>query len=154
MLPAEADVTRWLAVAGAAADEVTTTTLGVMARIEAARAADVLATLRDGEGDFDMLVDLFAIDTGEGIDLRYHLRALDRDEDLYLAAYVDYDGEAPSVWRCYPAALYPEREAAEMFGMTFAGHPNPKRLLTTDEVAAPLLRKSTLIRTWEETRRD
>ena len=153
MLPAEADVCRWLATAGASA-EVAATTLGVMARIEAARAADVLASLRDGEGGFDMLVDLFAIDTGEGIDLRYHLRALDRDEDLYLAAWVDYDGEAPSVWRAYPAALYPEREAAEMFGMTFVGHPNLKRLLTSDEVEAPLLRKSTLIRTWEETRRD
>jgi NADH:ubiquinone oxidoreductase subunit C len=34
------------------------------------------------------------------------------------------------------------------------GHPNPKRLLTSDEVEAPLLRKSTPIRTWEETRRD
>ena len=153
MLPAPTDITRWLAAAGASA-EVTTTALGVMVRIEAARAADVLATLRDGAGRFDMLVDLFAIDTGEGIDLRYHLRALERDEDLYLAAYVDYDGEAPSVWRCYPASLYAEREAAEMFGMSFVGHPNPKRLLTTDEVEAPLLRKSTPIRTWEETRRD
>ena len=154
MLPAPSDVTAWLAAAGVTSADVTTTSLGVMARIEAARAADVLSTLRDGEGAFDFLVDLFAIDAGEGIDLRYHLRALERDEDLYLAAYVDYDGEAPSVWRCYPAVLFAEREAAEMFGMTFVGHPNPKRLLTTDEVAAPLLRKSTLIRTWEETCRD
>jgi NADH:ubiquinone oxidoreductase subunit C len=153
LLPAEADVSRWLAAAGAAA-VVTTTTLGVMARIEAARAADVLVALRDADGDFDMLVDLFGIDTGDRIDLRYHLRALERDEDLYIVAYVDYDGEAPSVWHAYPAALYAEREAAEMFGMTFAGHPNLKRLLTSDEVASPLLRKSTLIRTWEETRRD
>jgi len=36
--------------------------------------------------------------------------------------------------------------------MTFTGHPNPKRLLTTDGTE-PLLRKSVLIRTAEEVRR-
>ncbi len=34
-----------------------------------------------------------------------------------MKATVAYDGEAPSVWHVFPAALYPEREAAELFGM-------------------------------------
>ena len=101
---------------------------------------------------YDFLVDLFATDTGERIEVTWHLRAFARYEDLYLKALVDYDGEAPSVWRVYPAALYPEREAAELLGMSFPGHPNPKRLLTTDGTE-PLLRKSVLIRTAEEVRR-
>ena len=36
--------------------------------------------------------------------------------------------------------------------MTFPGHPNPKRLLTS-EGTGPLLRRSVLIRTAEEVRR-
>jgi NADH:ubiquinone oxidoreductase subunit C len=46
----------------------------------------------------------------------------------------------------------PERETAELFGLSLSGHPNPKRLLTTDGVP-PLLRKSVPVRTEEEVRR-
>ena len=53
------------------------------------------------------------------------------------------------MWEIYPAALFPEREAAELLGMTLTGHPNPKRLLTV-EGTEPLLRKSVAIRTAEE----
>ena len=41
---------------------------------------------------------------------------------------------------------------AELLGLTLAGHPNPKRLLTTDGIP-PLLRKSQLIRSEEEVKR-
>jgi NADH:ubiquinone oxidoreductase subunit C len=46
----------------------------------------------------------------------------------------------------------PERETAELFGLGLDGHPNPKRLLTTDGVP-PLLRRDVPIRTPEEFRR-
>jgi NADH-quinone oxidoreductase subunit C len=92
-------------------------------------------------------VDLFGTDTGSAIELTYHLRALEGLREIFMKTVVVYDGEAPSVWRVFPAALYPEREAAELLGVSFAAHPNPKRLLTTDEVSEPLLRKSVAIRT-------
>jgi len=123
--------------------------LGAVVRLEAARITDALAALlSDG---FGFLVDLFATDTGEAIELTYHVRSLKRLEDAYLKTTVTYDGEAPSVWRVYPAALYAEREAAELFGMAFPGHPNPKRLLTV-EGTEPLLRKSIAIREAGEVR--
>jgi Ni,Fe-hydrogenase III component G len=50
----------------------------------------------------------------------------------------------------HPGALYPEREIAEMFGLDLCGHPNPKRLLTTEDSPPALLRRSTPIRTDEE----
>jgi NADH:ubiquinone oxidoreductase subunit C len=130
--------------------EASTEALGEVVRLDSARIADALVALQ--ESGFDFLVDLFATDTGERLEVTWHLRAFEQRSDLYLKALVDYDGSAPSVWETYPAALYPEREAAELLGMTFVGHPNPKRLLTTDGTE-PLLRKSVLIRTAEEVRR-
>jgi NADH:ubiquinone oxidoreductase subunit C len=123
--------------------------LGAVVRLDAAHVVDALGAL-EPEG-FGFLVDLFGTDTGENVEITYHVRAFARMEDLYLKATVDYDGEAPSAWLIFPAALYAEREAAELLGISFAGHPNPKRLLTTEEVG-PLLRKSVAVRTAEEVR--
>jgi NADH-quinone oxidoreductase subunit C len=131
-----------LALAGIAA-EASEEKLGAVIRLDAARIDVALAALQTV--GYDFLVDLFGTDTGEAIELTYHLRAFATREDLYLKATVAYDGTAPSVWHIFPAALYPEREAAELLGMTFPGHPNPKRLLTTDELP-PMLRKEHLIR--------
>jgi NADH-quinone oxidoreductase subunit C len=123
--------------------ELSSEPLGAVARLESPGVADALSALH--YGGYDFLVDLFGTDTGERIELTYHVRALGSHEDLYVKTLVAYGGEAPSVWRVFPAALYPEREAAELFGMSFPGHPNPKRLLTTEAVG-PLLRKSEPVR--------
>ncbi len=42
-----------------------------------------------------------------------------------------------------PAVAWHEREVAEMFGVTFAGHPDPRPLLLREHVEAPPLRRST-----------
>jgi NADH:ubiquinone oxidoreductase subunit C len=117
--------------------------LGSVVRLDSDRVADALAALQTI--GYDFLVDLFGTDTGERIELTYHLRAFATREDLYVKVLLDYDGEAPSVWRIHPAALYAEREAAELLGVSFPGHPNPKRLLTAEGLP-PMLRKSELIR--------
>lgn len=130
--------------------EVSDETLGALARVAPADVTAALAALRDGDAAFALLVDLFVTDTGEELEVTYHVRSYARDEDAYVRTTAPYDGDVPSIWRVHPAALYPEREAAELFGMSFPGHPNPKRLLTTDELELPLLRRSTPIRTDEE----
>jgi len=135
-----------LALAGITS-ELSDEKLGAVVRLDAARIDVALAALQTV--GYDFLVDLFGTDTGEAIELTYHLRAFATREDLYLKAIVAYDGQAPSVWHIFPAALYPEREAAELLGMSFPGHPNPKRLLTTDALP-PMLRKENLIREAEE----
>ena len=98
-----------------------------------------------------MLVDLLGTDTGEEIELTYHLRSFTRDEELYLKTRLSYGAVLESVWESYPAALLPERETAEMFGLMLSGHPNPKRLLTTEGVE-PLLLKATRVRDVHEMR--
>lgn len=151
MLPDATAVRHILASAGLSGADVEETTLGVVCHVDAPEIARGLLALRDSELAFHMLVDLLAADTGEQIELTYHLRSFSRDEEIHCKTRVAYDGEVRSVWNVYPSALLPEREAAELFGLTLAGHPNPKRLFTTDGVE-PLLRKSVAIRTAEEVR--
>lgn len=131
--------------------EVTETTLGVVVRVSASEAAAALGILKTRPLDFIMLVDMLGTDTGEHIEVTYHLRSLSRDEDVYVKCMLPYDGMLESVWSVYPSALLPERETAELLGLALSGHPNPKRLLTT-EGTPPLLRRSEEIRTLEEVR--
>ncbi|NTW29271.1 MAG: NADH-quinone oxidoreductase subunit D [Coriobacteriia bacterium] len=126
-------------------------TLGTVLRIPADSVRAALTALRDAENGFEFMVDLFGIDTGEGIDAVYHLRSFDRAEDIILKAAHPYGGVLDSVWDVYLAALMPERELCELFGMRLAGHPNPKRLLTTDG-CEPFLLKAIVLRSAEEVR--
>jgi NADH:ubiquinone oxidoreductase subunit C len=138
-------------LSGVAQVEVGTSALGVVARVSHEDAAAVLSALKSGDLGFVMLVDLLGTDTGEDIEITYHLRSFSRDEELYVKCALPYDGVLHSVWNVYASALLPERETAELFGLTLAGHPNPARLLTTDG-EEPLLRRSVPIRTLEEVR--
>ena len=126
-------------------------TLGTVYRLPAEAIAPALRALRDADDGFDFMVDLFGIDTGEALDVVYHLRSCATREDVILKAAHPYGGTLASVWEVYPAALMPERELCELFGLRLAGHPNPKRLITTDG-CAPYLLKATAIRSAEEVR--
>ncbi len=130
-------------------DAPRTTSLGELTRVGASELAGTLASMW-AEGGFRMLVDLFGSDTGEGIEITYHLRDVGSGREAGVRCAVPYDGEVPSVWERFPAALYPERELAEMFGVRLVGHPNPKRLLTTDEIDGFPLRKDATLREHSE----
>lgn len=152
MRPDATHIARALDAAGvrsAQVDEVDK--LGVVCRVDASDVTATLTALKTGDHDFAFLADLFGIDTGEAVDVVYHLRSFSRDEELHVRSTLPYGGDLASVWVLYPAALMAEREVAEMFGLTLSGHPNPKRLLTTDQVP-PLLLKSVAIRGAEEVR--
>jgi len=151
LLPDVTVTKRILEGAGISATVEEVPILGVVCRVSPEQARSALLALRDSELGFAFMVDLFGVDTGEAIDVVYHLRSLSRDEEVFVKAEHAYDSVLTSVWKVFPAAHFPERECAELFGMTLADHPNPKRLLTTDGVP-PLLRKSVEIRTAEEVR--
>ncbi|KAF0208910.1 MAG: hypothetical protein FD171_551 [Actinobacteria bacterium] len=147
MRPAPADIER--AIVGLIDARVTEEPLGVVARVSLADVVEALEALK--VAGYESLVDFDGTDTGELIELTYRLRSYALDLEVYVKAPVSYGGTIASIWHEYPSALMPERETAELFGLHLAGHPNPKRLLTTDGVA-PLLRKDVLIRTVEEVR--
>lgn len=114
-------------------------------RVEALDVPRVLASAKAEDG-LGMFVDLFGSDSGEGVEVTYHLRSVETGEEARVRCAVPYDGEVLSVWEIFPAALYPERELAEMFGVRLSGHPNPKRLLTTDEIGCFPLRRDVPLR--------
>jgi len=151
LLPDVTVTKRILDAVGVAATVEETPILGVVCRVPAEQARTALLALRDSDLAFTFMVDLFGIDTGEAIDVVYHLRSLSRDEEVFVKAEHGYDSILTSVWKVFPAAHFPERECAELFGLVLADHPNPKRLLTTDGVP-PLLRKSVELRGPEEVR--
>ncbi|MGB4581696.1 MAG: NADH-quinone oxidoreductase subunit C [Coriobacteriia bacterium] len=138
-----------LADAGVAA-EVESVLLGTVAHVAAGDVLRALAAFK--AGGYESVVDFDGTDTGEAIELTWRLRSYAQDCVAFLKTTVPYDAEIPSVWNIYPSVLMPERETAELLGLTLAGHPNPKRLLTTDGIP-PLLRKSVLIRSEEEVKR-
>lgn len=121
--------------------------LGVVARVAPDAVCDALATFK--AAGYESLLDFDGTDTGELIELTWRLRSYSLDGEVYLKSSLPYGGTLRSVWNVYASALMPERETAEMFGLMLAGHPNPKRLLTTDGVE-PLLLKRIPIRTDEE----
>jgi NADH-quinone oxidoreductase subunit D len=125
--------------------------VGIVCRVAASDARATVVALRDSDLAFDFLIDVFGIDTGEAIDVVYRMRSFARDEEVTIKAAHEYDSALRSVWDVFPAALMPERELAELFGLTLDGHPNPRRLLTTDG-CAPYLRKSVAVRGAEEVR--
>ena len=108
--------------------------------------SDLLTHLRDEE-TFDLMVDLTAIDHGTVADTRFsvvmHLYSrIHRDYIRIHSLCDDNDSPAfPSVSEIFPAANWHEREAYDMFGITFENHPNLKRILMWDEYPYYPLRK-------------
>ncbi|MBA4370363.1 MAG: hypothetical protein C0418_02155 [Coriobacteriaceae bacterium] len=151
-LPPDATaLSRTLVSAGVEGAGVSEEALGVLARVPTDAVAGALAAL--AEDGYSFLVDLFVTDSGEALELTYHLRSFGTDDEVFVRAVAGHGAEVPSVWETHPAALYAEREAAEMFGLSFPGHPNPKRLLTTDEIGEPPLLKSVPLRAHHEVAR-
>jgi len=125
--------------------------LGLVCRVSAEDSRAAVGSLHDSDLAFDFLIDVFGIDTGGAVDVVYRLRSLSRDEEVTVKAAYPYGAALESVWDLFPAALLPERELAELFGLGLNGHPNPRRLLTTDG-CDPYLLKSNPVRTAEEVR--
>ena len=109
---------------------------------------EVLRHLRD-EAGFDLLMDITAIDWAEGASPRftvvYHLLSTTRSGSyIRIAANCagpDAEPTAPSVVSLWPGANWHERECFDMFGITFEGHPDLRRILMWDGYPYYPLRK-------------
>ena len=94
----------------------------------------VLTALRDdAECLFEVLIDLCGVDYPERekrFDVVYHLLSLRKNQRLRVTCETDEDTPVPSVVAVFPAANWYEREAYDMFGILFSGHPDLRRILT------------------------
>jgi len=117
-----------------------------IARVDRAVVKDALAALRDhSDTRFDMLTDLTAADYVGRVprfEVVYQLYSLERNHRLRVKAAVpEEDPVVPSVSSVWNAALWAEREAWDMFGIRFAGHPDLRRILMYPEFEGHPLRK-------------
>ena len=110
--------------------------------VRAADLLDVMLILRDHAGlRFEQLIDLCGMDysdyrEGEWQGLRfavvYHLLSLTKNRRLRVRVFAN-DDDFPvlqSMVGVWPAANWFEREAFDLFGIVFDGHPDLRRILT------------------------
>ena len=91
-----------------------------------------MRALRDAEG-FQQLIDVCGADYPERerrFDVVYHLLSLTRNLRIRVKIQVDEDTAVPSITEIYPNANWYEREAFDMYGVFFDGHPDLRRILT------------------------
>ena len=122
-------------------------------------AADIVKVMThlQGAGEFKILVDLCGADwpqRARRFDVVYHLLSLTRNARIRIKAQVG-EGEAiPSVISVYPAANWFEREAFDMYGVAFSGHPDLRRILTDYGFSGYPLRKDFPLTGYVELRYD
>ena len=119
--------------------------------VDRAGLVDVLRWCRDEpELRFDVLMDLTAVDylkypgreDGPRFEVVYHLFSIGHNHRLRIKVRVDEDdAQVPTAVDLWPIANWLEREVWDMFGVRFAGHPDPRRLLMYEEFVGHALRK-------------
>ena len=108
---------------------------------------DVLAWLHREHG-FDMLLDIAGIDClnlpvfQERFEIEYIVYAVAENVRVRVRTQVpESDMDVPTATDLWQSANWAEREAFEMYGFNFVGHPCLKRLLTHHEFVGHPLRK-------------
>lgn len=120
--------------------------------------ADVLTFLRDDpQCLFKVLIDICGVDYPERearFDVVYHLLSLKNNQRVRVLLSVDEDNMVPSVVDVHPGANWFEREAFDMYGILFAGHPDLRRILTDYGFQGHPLRKDFPVTGFVELRYD
>lgn len=87
----------------------------------------------DGRCRFEVLIDLAGVDYPGRMprfDVVYHLLSPRSGQRIRVKVMTDDETPVPSAVGIYSAANWYEREAYDMYGILFSGHPDLRRLLT------------------------
>jgi NADH-quinone oxidoreductase subunit C len=104
---------------------------------------DILRLLRDDE-QFDYCVDITAVHypkREKQFDVIWILYSFSRNERVRVKTQIADGASIPSSVLIWPTANWLEREVYDMFGITFDGHPDLKRILLPDGWKGHPLRK-------------
>jgi len=107
--------------------------------IDRASVHDAIQWLHDDPSQrYDYLSDVTAVefrDLEQPIEVVWHLRSLPFRRFLRVKALIERGTalQVPSVWDIYRGADWLERECYDMFGITFVGHPDLRRLLMWEQ---------------------
>lgn len=115
----------------------------------------VMRAAKEDEGlAFDFLRSLSGVDYLDYLEVVYHLYSYGLGHGVAIKARCPLDdAHIPTVSHLWQTANWHEREAAEMFGIVFDGHPDLRPLLTEEGLGYYILRKThplAEIEDWQE----
>jgi NADH-quinone oxidoreductase subunit C len=124
-------------------------------------AADILRVMtflrEDDRCQFWSIIDITAVDWPERerrFDVVYHLLSPKQNRRVRVKAEVAESEPVPSIVGIFPGANWYEREAYDLYGVFFAGHPDLRRLLTDYGFEGHPLRKDFPLTGFVEVRYD
>ena len=113
-------------------------------RVPRERIVETLRTLKDDHG-FTLPLDLFGVDypnrSKERFDVVYQLYSFEGNERVRLKVRTDEQTPIPSSYPVYKGFEWFEREAWDLYGIRFEGHPDLRRILTHEAFQGHALRK-------------
>ncbi len=114
--------------------------------VDAANIREVCAFLRDDTGaQFNYLSDLtcvhYPMRTDAPLEVVYNLFSIARNERVRLKVELAEGASVDSVTSVWPAADWMEREVYDLFGVTFKGHPDMRRILLPPDWEGHPMRK-------------
>ena len=105
----------------------------------------VLSYLRDNsQCPFEQLIDITGVDwprRAKRFDVVYHLLSVSKNARVRVKTETDENTPVPSISELYATANWFERETFDMYGISFADHPDLRRLLTDYGFSGYPLRK-------------
>ncbi|HEX4739740.1 MAG TPA: NADH-quinone oxidoreductase subunit C [Caulobacteraceae bacterium] len=126
--------------------------------VSAHKIVEALTFLRDASDlQFQQLMDLAGADYPQRplrFDVVYNLLSLTKNRRVRVKVQTDEDTAVPTVTSVYPNADWFEREAFDMYGIFFSGHPDLRRLLTDYGFHGHPMRKDFPMIGYVETRYD
>jgi len=122
---------------------------------------DIVAVLTflktDMQCQFVSFIDISGVDypaREKRFDVVYHLLSPRQNQRVRVRVQTDEDTPVPSVVEVYPGADWYEREAYDLYGILFTGHPDLRRLLTDYGFEGHPLRKDFPVTGFVEVRYD
>jgi NADH-quinone oxidoreductase subunit C len=126
--------------------------------VAAGDVVDVLSFLkRDVQCQFVSFIDLCGADyptREKRFDVVYHLLSPRQNQRIRIKTTTDEDTPVPSVTSVFPGADWFEREAYDLYGILFTGHPELRRILTDYGFEGHPLRKDFPLTGFVEVRYD
>jgi NADH-quinone oxidoreductase subunit C len=126
--------------------------------VERDRIVEMLTFLRDDPGcRFEVLIDICGVDwpaREKRFDVVYHLLSPRLNQRVRVKLVTDETTPVASVVEVFAAANWFEREAYDMYGILFSGHPDLRRILTDYGFQGHPLRKDFPLTGYVEVRYD
>jgi NADH-quinone oxidoreductase subunit C len=148
-------------IAAAAPGEVIDTGIVCGELIVTVRREDIVRVLKflrdDVNFQFKQLMDVCGVDypeREERFQVVYNLLSLTQNRRVRVKVNTDEDTPVPSVTGLFSCASWWEREVWDMFGVTFSGHPDLRRILTDYGFEGHPLRKDFPLTGYVEVRYD